>query len=167
MPLLTKYCWQNLPLISFLKFCCSLLSTYHCLPSLVLSISVYCLYIHNKTQKNLLHYDHATSDNLKHNNYPLLSLYNKLLSIKFLTSCIVQVKVVVQFKGREMQHKELGRDLLQKIYQPIEDIAAMESPPKVRWKIIFLIELPWNCFACCCCCCCCCYVLHCIAFSPV
>ena len=38
---------------------------------------------------------------------------------------------MVQFKGREMQHKELGRDLLQKIYQPIEDIAAMESPPKV------------------------------------
>lgn len=31
-----------------------------------------------------------------------------------------------------MQHKELGRDLLQKIYQPIEDIAAMESTPKVR-----------------------------------
>lgn len=32
-----------------------------------------------------------------------------------------------------MQHKELGRDLLQKIYQPIEDIAAMESPPKVPY----------------------------------
>ena len=43
------------------------------------------------------------------------------------------MKVVVQFKGREMQHKELGRDLLQKIYQPIEDIAAMESPPKVSF----------------------------------
>ena len=47
-----------------------------------------------------------------------------------------KVKVVVQFKGREMQHKELGRDLLQKIFQPIEDIAAMESTPKVRddWR---------------------------------
>ena len=35
-----------------------------------------------------------------------------------------------------MQHKELGRDLLQKIFQPIEDIAAMESTPKVRddWR---------------------------------
>jgi translation initiation factor IF-3 len=43
---------------------------------------------------------------------------------------------VVQFKGREMQHKELGRDLLQKIYQPIEDIAAMESTPKVRLLIM-------------------------------
>ena len=44
--------------------------------------------------------------------------------------------MVVQFKGREMQHKELGRDLLQKIYQPIEDIAAMESTPKVRKHLI-------------------------------
>ena len=49
-----------------------------------------------------------------------------------------QVKVVVQFKGREMQHKELGRDLLQKIFQPIEDIAAMESTPKVLHEIFFL-----------------------------
>jgi translation initiation factor IF-3 len=47
---------------------------------------------------------------------------------------------VVQFKGREMQHKELGRDLLQKIYQPIEDIAAMESPPKVPSKYYCLLN---------------------------
>ena len=57
---------------------------------------------------------------------PHSPLFFQLLSIIF-----SQVKVVVQFKGREMQHKELGRDLLQKIYQPIEDIAAMESTPKV------------------------------------
>jgi len=42
-----------------------------------------------------------------------------------------RVKVVVQFKGREMQHKELGRDLLLKIFKPLEDVAVMESPPKV------------------------------------
>jgi translation initiation factor IF-3 len=55
--------------------------------------------------------------------------YTKLINSELV---LYQVKVVVQFKGREMQHKELGRDLLQKIYQPIEDIAAMESTPKVR-----------------------------------
>lgn len=49
-----------------------------------------------------------------------------------------KVKVVVQFKGREMQHKELGRDLLQKIFQPIEDIAAMESTPKVQYSMFTL-----------------------------
>ena len=55
---------------------------------------------------------------------------------------------MVQFKGREMQHKELGRDLLQKIYQPIEDIAAMESPPKVHSisvTIIITIIIQFKC----------------------
>jgi len=53
-----------------------------------------------------------------------------------------KVKVVVQFKGREMQHKELGRDLLQKIYQPIEDIAAMESTPKVEGRAMTMLVGP-------------------------
>jgi translation initiation factor IF-3 len=60
---------------------------------------------------------------------------------KFLTEGD-KVKVVVQFKGREMQHKELGRDLLQKIYQPIEDIAAMESTPKVEGRAMTMLVGP-------------------------
>lgn len=53
-----------------------------------------------------------------------------------------KVKVVVQFKGREMQHKELGRDLLQKIFTPIEDIAAMESTPKVEGRAMTMLLGP-------------------------
>ena len=52
------------------------------------------------------------------------------------------MKVVVQFKGREMQHKELGRDLLQKIFMPIEDIAAMESTPKVEGRAMTMLLGP-------------------------
>lgn len=50
-----------------------------------------------------------------------------------------RVKVVVQFKGRELQHKDLGRDLLMKIYQPLEDIAAMESSPKVEGRAMSML----------------------------
>jgi translation initiation factor IF-3 len=53
-----------------------------------------------------------------------------------------KVKVIVQFKGREMQHKELGRDLLQKIFTPIEDIAAMESTPKVEGRSMAMLLGP-------------------------
>ena len=53
-----------------------------------------------------------------------------------------KVKVVVQFKGREMQHKELGRDLLQKIFTPIEDIASMESTPKVEGRAMTMLVGP-------------------------
>ena len=53
-----------------------------------------------------------------------------------------QVKVVVQFKGREMQFKDLGRDLLNKIYQPIEEIATMESTPKMEGRAITMVVGP-------------------------
>lgn len=41
-----------------------------------------------------------------------------------------RVKVVVQFKGRELQHKHLGKDLLMKLYKPVEEICIMEGAPK-------------------------------------
>lgn len=53
-----------------------------------------------------------------------------------------RVKVVVQFKGREMQHKDLGRDLLMKIYTPIEEIATMESAPKMEGRAISMLVGP-------------------------
>lgn len=53
-----------------------------------------------------------------------------------------RVKVVVQFKGREMQHQNLGRDLLMKIYQPIADTASMESTPKVEGRAMAMIVAP-------------------------
>eukprot|EP01041_Mallomonas_annulata_P002331 gene2331-4535_t len=53
-----------------------------------------------------------------------------------------KVKVVIQFKGREMQHKDLGRELLLKIFQPVEEIAAMESQPKFEGKAISMMLGP-------------------------
>lgn len=53
-----------------------------------------------------------------------------------------KVKVVVQFKGREMQYKELGRDLLLKLYTPVEDIANIESPPKIEGKAMAMMLGP-------------------------
>ena len=50
-----------------------------------------------------------------------------------------RVKVVVQFKGREMQHKDLGKDLLMKIYTPLEEVASMESSPKMEGKAITML----------------------------
>lgn len=53
-----------------------------------------------------------------------------------------KVKVVVQFKGREMQYKELGRDLLLKLYTPVEDIANIESPPKIEGRSMAMMIGP-------------------------
>lgn len=50
-----------------------------------------------------------------------------------------RVKVVVQFKGREMQHKDLGKELLERIYKPIEEIASMDSTPKVEGRSMTML----------------------------
>ena len=61
---------------------------------------------------------------------------------KFLIVLYKQVKIIVQFKGREMQYKELGRDLLLKLYNPVEEIATVESPPKVEGRSMMMMLGP-------------------------
>ena len=41
-----------------------------------------------------------------------------------------KVKFTVKFKGREMQHTELGKELMNKIIDETKDIANVESRPK-------------------------------------
>ena len=41
-----------------------------------------------------------------------------------------------------MQHKDLGRELLMKIYQPIENVAVMESQPKMEGRSIAMLVGP-------------------------
>ena len=53
-----------------------------------------------------------------------------------------KVKVVVQFKGREMQYKDLGKALLFKIYKPLEDTVVMESPPKIEGRAVAMLLGP-------------------------
>lgn len=53
-----------------------------------------------------------------------------------------RVKVLVQFKGREMQHTQLGRELLQKVYEPLQEIAAMDGPPKMEGRAMSMFVSP-------------------------
>jgi len=53
-----------------------------------------------------------------------------------------KVKVVIQFKGREMQHRELGKELLLKIFKPVEEVATMESMPRLEGRSITMILGP-------------------------
>jgi translation initiation factor IF-3 len=44
---------------------------------------------------------------------------------------------VVQFKGREMQHTDLGRQLMSKFCASLSDIAVVERPPIVEGRTMF------------------------------
>ena len=49
---------------------------------------------------------------------------------------------MVQFKGRELQYKDLGKELLLKIFQPLETVATMEGPPKIEGKAYAMLIGP-------------------------
>ena len=53
-----------------------------------------------------------------------------------------KVKFTVKFKGREMQHTELGKELMNKIIEATKDIAKVESRPKFEGRQIVMIIQP-------------------------
>ena len=53
-----------------------------------------------------------------------------------------KVKVTLRFRGREMAHQELGRDLLQRIAADVEDVAKIESMPKMEGRQMIMVVAP-------------------------
>ena len=60
---------------------------------------------------------------------------------KFLTKGD-KVKFTVQFRGREMQHTDLGKDLMNRIIEETKDIAKVESQPKFEGRQMVMIIQP-------------------------
>ena len=53
-----------------------------------------------------------------------------------------KVKFTVKFKGREMQHTNLGKDLMNRIIEETKDIAKVESQPKFEGRQMVMIIQP-------------------------
>ena len=53
-----------------------------------------------------------------------------------------KVKFTVKFKGREMQHTDLGNDLMNKIIEETKDVAKVESKPKFEGRQMVMIIQP-------------------------
>ena len=53
-----------------------------------------------------------------------------------------KVKFTVKFKGREMQHTELGKELMKKIIEETKDIAKVECRPKFEGRQMVMIIQP-------------------------
>jgi len=53
-----------------------------------------------------------------------------------------KVKFTVKFKGREMQHTELGKELMNKIIEETKEIAKVESRPKFEGRQMIMIIQP-------------------------
>ena len=53
-----------------------------------------------------------------------------------------KVKFTVKFKGREMQHVDLGKDLMKRIIEDIKDIGKVETHPKFEGRQMIMIIQP-------------------------
>ena len=53
-----------------------------------------------------------------------------------------KVKVSMRFRGREMEHQNLGFDLLKKLTEEVVEYAKVEVPPKSEGKQIMMILVP-------------------------
>jgi len=53
-----------------------------------------------------------------------------------------KVKVSVMFRGREITHPQIGRDLLDGIYERLKEVAAVERPPTMEGRFMSMILTP-------------------------
>ena len=53
-----------------------------------------------------------------------------------------KVRATVRFRGREMLHTDLGRNLLSRLGDDLEEIADVEQPPRMETRIMSMILSP-------------------------
>ena len=51
-----------------------------------------------------------------------------------------KIKVSLRFRGREMAHKAVGKEIMDAFFEKLEDMAVMDKPPKMegRSMVMFL-----------------------------
>jgi translation initiation factor IF-3 len=53
-----------------------------------------------------------------------------------------KVKVSVMFRAREITHPEVGRELLDRFYEKIRDVSAMERTPTMEGRMLSIVVTP-------------------------
>ena len=53
-----------------------------------------------------------------------------------------KIKATLRFKGRQMAHTELGREVLERLAKELEEVASIESAPKLEGRTMTMILAP-------------------------
>ena len=53
-----------------------------------------------------------------------------------------KVKVSIRFRGRAITHKDLGRDVLERMAEACNDISTVEQKPKMEGRSMFMMLAP-------------------------
>jgi len=54
----------------------------------------------------------------------------------------LKVKVRVRFRGREITYPEIGREMLKRIAQELEDVSSIEQSPRMEGRSMLMILSP-------------------------
>ena len=69
----------------------------------------------------------------------IIKLKLKMLK-KFLKK--VTIKFSLRYKGREMEHSNLGIDMLKRVKTDLEELIRVEMEPKIEGRQAFLVVAP-------------------------
>ncbi|OEH84441.1 translation initiation factor IF-3 [Desulfuribacillus stibiiarsenatis] len=92
-----------------------------------------------KNQKIISIKEVRLSTNIEENDFQ-----TKLRSVRKFLEKGDKVKATIRFRGRQIAHSELGRDVLMKLYENVKDIATMERTPKMEGRSMLMILNPSN-----------------------
>mgnify|MGYP000246858575 CR=1 FL=1 len=53
-----------------------------------------------------------------------------------------KVKVTLRFRGREMAHQDLGRDLLNRVAEDVKEVGKVENMPKMEGRQMIMVIGP-------------------------
>ncbi len=53
-----------------------------------------------------------------------------------------KIKVTLRFRGREMAHQELGRDLLIRVRDDLSELGVVEQEPKSEGRLMVMVMAP-------------------------
>ena len=53
-----------------------------------------------------------------------------------------KVKVTMNFRGREVTHAEIGRGILDRMAATLDDVAMVESPPRMEGRFMLMLLSP-------------------------
>ena len=76
---------------------------------------------------------------------PCINKHDYEVKIKALSKFISggnKVKVSMRFRGREMEHQNLGMELLKKLTAEVSEYAKIEAPPKPEGRQIMMVLVP-------------------------
>ncbi len=103
-------------------------------------------YEKSKKQKEAMKKQRETNKELKEYRLsPVIDVHDFETRVKNAREYLTKghkVRAFIRFKGRQMSHPELGREVLEKFAENLNDVSMIDTPVKQEGKNMFLILAP-------------------------